>query len=76
MLWQFDHGKETKFPLTGRHASVPCHNCHSQLHVRVPTLPMDCYSCHSGDDAHQGAFGRVCSACHTTESFSGTVRRR
>jgi hypothetical protein len=76
ILWQFDHGKETKFPLTGRHASVPCHNCHSQLHVRVPTLPMDCYSCHSGDDAHQGAFGRVCSACHTTESFSGTVRRR
>ena len=26
----FDHGKDTKFPLEGRHKAVKCDTCHTQ----------------------------------------------
>jgi hypothetical protein len=69
-LWQFDHAKQTKFPLTGAHSKLVCADCH---HVRVEVLKpsMDCVSCHQQDDVHAGQFGRQCQRCHTTTSFSG-----
>ena len=76
MLWRFDHGKDTRFPLTGKHTAVACHDCHTEKNVAAAQLSMDCFGCHSGDDAHRGAFGRACSTCHTTEGFSATLRRR
>lgn len=75
-LWRFDHAKDTHFPLTGKHAAVACHSCHTATNVAKPSLPTDCFSCHSGDDAHRGSFGRACETCHTTESFAATLRRR
>ena len=76
LLWRFDHGKDTAFPLTGKHAEINCYACHGATNVATAALPTDCYSCHSGDDAHRGAFGRACGSCHSTSSFRDVLRRR
>lgn len=70
-FWQFDHGKQTEFALTGRHAQLGCRDCHleptrGQGHDK---LPRDCWSCHYRDDIHDARFGRDCERCHGTESF-------
>ena len=67
-LWQFDHGKATKFALTGAHAKAACEGCHKQpAHVAKPS--QDCAACHAEDDVHLGQFGRQCQRCHVTTTF-------
>lgn len=74
-LWRFDHEKQTQFPLTGSHAGLSCHACHSKPHATDLKVSRDCASCHASDDKHRGAFGRACGACHSTNSFSEPMRR-
>jgi Zn finger protein HypA/HybF involved in hydrogenase expression len=72
----FDHGRDTKFKLTGIHAKAGCNACHKQTNVPSATLPTECYSCHKAQDVHRGAFGRNCVACHTTSSFKTAIIRK
>jgi hypothetical protein len=66
---RFDHDRQTKFKLTGRHASATCYSCHATRHVQKAALPTDCVNCHKSQDRHRGAFGRDCGKCHTTTTF-------
>ena len=68
-MWRFDHDRQTRFPLHGRHADLTCHSCHR----RAATPAMDCHACHHADDIHDGRFGRNCGSCHGDDQF-GTVR--
>ncbi len=61
----FDHGR-TGFPLTGRHRSAGCAQCH---HAGEETR-RDCASCH--EDDHQGRLGRSCDRCHTSRAWNDT----
>lgn len=75
-LWQFNHDRDTKYPLTGAHANLQCQACHTQPTNAAVTAPTACHGCHSDDDAHRGTFGRSCEKCHVTTSFrDGIVRR-
>jgi hypothetical protein len=69
-LWQFDHAKETHFPLKGAHAKLLCADCH---HVPPGTAktPSACASCHRKDDRHLGQFGARCDQCHGVDSWKG-----
>jgi hypothetical protein len=67
-LWEFDHGKESGFVLSGAHASVACGACHQRPPGEAP-VARDCAACHSTDDVHLGQFGRRCETCHSTLSF-------
>lgn len=58
----FDHDK-VPFRLLGKHASVPCGECHKSPGDLRDT-PQDCYACHAKDDDHNGGFGRQCEQCH------------
>ena len=77
--------KETRFPLTGAHAAVPCVECHKP-NESAKTAPVKyrfedrtCTACHT--DPHRGQFrermtrprkdGSIpgCEACHTTASW-------
>jgi hypothetical protein len=71
LLWQFDHGKQTRFVLDGAHAGLACEGCHRKPVSSAADIavPMTCGSCHRGDDVHRGAFGSDCADCHATESF-------
>lgn len=64
----FDHS-QTRFPLIGQHAAVPCEGCH-----RSPTYkdaPLACESCHK-DSYHQGRLGvnAKCGDCHNAYAWS------
>ncbi|MEZ5458501.1 MAG: cytochrome c3 family protein [Steroidobacteraceae bacterium] len=69
-VWEFDHGRQTKFALTGGHGQLKCVDCHRQPAAQVK-LKTDCVSCHRKDDRHLGQFGAQCQRCHTTISFKG-----
>jgi len=62
----FDHDI-TRFPLIGRHAIVPCEECH-----RSPAFkgaPLNCASCHR-DQHHEGRLGANCALCHNPNSWT------
>jgi hypothetical protein len=74
--WQavsFDHARDAKFALTGRHARVDCHACHT-ARVAVQKLPTDCASCHRGADVHGGAQRVACDSCHGTDGWREDLR--
>ena len=73
-VWQFDHARETRFALTGAHATLACAACHRRPPEQVK-LHGDCAGCHSQDDVHAGQFGRDCARCHTTRTFKGAGAR-
>ncbi len=70
----FDHSK-TKFPLTGKHATLPCVACHVNGNFNLQTT---CVSCHlndyngTTDPNHKAAgFPTDCQVCHSTSSWQG-----
>jgi hypothetical protein len=69
LLWSFDHTRQTRFPLTGAHGALSCHDCHKQPGPTIVPLETLCASCHSQDDVHHGTFGPACDKCHSTSTF-------
>jgi hypothetical protein len=66
---EFDHGRQTGFVLTGKHANVSCASCHGGLSFDRPRARLaECASCHL--DVHRGRLGQSCSNCHNTDSFA------
>lgn len=77
----FDHDRDTRYKLTGKHEKVACNSCHitesrSGKEVCVYRgLGMSCEDCHV--DVHVGQFAKKpgekspCKNCHTTEAFKG-----
>ncbi|MBV8405390.1 MAG: cytochrome C [Gammaproteobacteria bacterium] len=64
----FDHSRDTRWPLVGRHEKVACHTCHTAA-VATQTLPTDCARCHRASDVHLGKLGAQCEQCHTPEGW-------
>ncbi len=67
---KLDH-KLTRFPLTGKHATVACEKCHAGTPPKWKPLEFSsCESCHQ--DPHKGQFKpKPCTACHDTNSWEG-----
>lgn len=75
-----DAHRRTAFPLTGRHALVPCEECHRDERDRTFSAPVACLSCHAAD-YERTALGRVnhralglgtqCRNCHEGWRWSG-----
>ena len=70
----FDHSV-TAFPLSGKHITVDCSQCHSSGFAGTPT---ECYACHQtdyenvSDPNHVTAgFSIDCVECHTTTGWDG-----
>lgn len=69
----FRHDRDTKYPLTGRHAVVKCDSCHTG-HVYRDKLTADCFACHRKDDKHKEQLGRQCDQCHETADWKKVTR--
>ena len=66
--FDFDHSRQTRFPLTGSHALTNCAGCHLDMRFDAPKIEAnDCASCHV--DVHQGEFPGRCVDCHNTTTF-------
>jgi hypothetical protein len=62
----YDHDL-TRFPLLGKHAIVPCEQCHKSQSFKDTST--DCASCHK-DQHHQGTLGDKCAACHSPNGWT------
>ena len=67
----FDHDKNTEYPLTGKHRKVQCDTCHKDGLKK--DLETECIACHRGDDEHRGQYGRQCNSCHVTRGWDKPV---
>jgi hypothetical protein len=73
--------RRTNFPLTGRHAAIPCEECHlEQRDRRFTRATRDCVACHQADyartagtalDHARAGFGTDCKGCHFPTRFKG-----
>jgi len=73
--WQrtdFDHARDTKFPLLGAHRDASCESCH-RGGLRAETRIRSCYDCHAEDDVHRGHEGNRCESCHEASSWTEKV---
>jgi hypothetical protein len=71
-IWDFDHGRRTKYALDGAHARVACTSCHrapAEPGKPIPALPTVCVGCHRVDDFHHGELGPQCERCHVTRTW-------
>ncbi|HWE26326.1 MAG TPA: cytochrome C, partial [Myxococcales bacterium] len=69
-----DAHRRTNFPLNGRHALIPCEECHLNQRDREFTrATVDCLTCHAQDylraatisiDHVAAGFGTTCQNCH------------
>lgn len=64
----FDHDRDTRFPLSGRHDEAKCEACHKGVLYRE-ALATDCISCHRADDVHRGRNGDSCDDCHSAKGW-------
>ena len=66
----FDHSRDTRYPLAGKHVTVKCEDCHTGKLYETRT-PTDCFSCHKKDDdkAHKGSLGKKCEQCHVERDW-------
>jgi hypothetical protein len=68
-IWDFNHHKNTGFPLDGAHRRLACSTCHTRPGDKVHTAGGRCVDCHDRDDVHHGGFGNDCGRCHLTSTF-------
>lgn len=75
----FNHSA-TRFPLEGKHATIPCTDCHHEQTgaatkvVKFTAVSMECQSCHR--DVHRGQFsgGAVrCGDCHQPDAWTALI---
>jgi len=67
----FNHGRDTKYPLLGKHLKATCVSCHTGL-LYGDKAPTDCIACHRKDDnekGHKGKLGTQCQACHNVQGW-------
>ena len=75
---RFDHSRDTKFRLDGKHGKTACASCHATAtgkdgkpFVKYAGAPMACAKCHADRHAAQFAVKKVteCAACHGVEEW-------
>jgi hypothetical protein len=59
----FNHARDTRYPLRGKHAALKCDSCHRGDLYR-DKLETACVACHERDDRHEKQLGRQCENCH------------
>ncbi|ACG73982.1 conserved hypothetical protein [Anaeromyxobacter sp. K] len=79
---RFDHARDARFPLTGKHERTACGSCHAPDAagvVRWRGVPQACAGCHA--DAHAGQLaakgqGTDCARCHETAGWKAPAPLR
>jgi hypothetical protein len=69
---KFDHDRDTKYDLTGKHRDTKCNACHLPGTDPKKT-PQDCIGCHKADDVHAASLGTDCASCHGTKGWAQEV---
>lgn len=67
----FNHDKNTKFPLNGKHHATKCESCH-KTPLYKEKISTTCISCHRSDDVHKGSLGDKCEKCHNERAWTSS----
>src|SRR5271169_3169018 len=62
---EFNHNRETKYPLKGMHTKVECRQCHANMIFREASTR--CADCHA--DIHRRQLGARCEDCHNLKGW-------
>lgn len=57
------HRQHTTFPMTGKHATLTCRNCH--VGGNYQTIQAECQGCHQVPAGHVAGIASGCGICHT-----------
>jgi len=71
----FNHDRDTKYLLRGKHIKAKCESCHTGF-LYQEKLKTACVACHKADDdkkGHKGKFGVKCESCHAESSWKTTT---
>src|ERR1019366_4847352 len=63
---EFNHNRETKYPLKGMHTKVECAQCHANMIFQEASTR--CADCHA--DIHRRQLGARCEDCHTVKGWA------
>src|SRR4051794_17705092 len=63
---EFDHNRETAYPLKGMHATVACRQCHANMIFKEASTR--CADCHA--DLHRRQLGAKCEDCHSVKGWA------
>lgn len=69
---QFDHNKETDFPLEGEHINASCNGCHSPQQGNE-VAGDQCVDCHKLADPHDNSLGNKCEQCHNVNGWKTSL---
>ena len=64
----FNHDRDTKYALRGKHRTIKCDSCHKG-NLYKDKLTSACVDCHKKDDKHKGTLGNECGKCHTERDW-------
>lgn len=70
----FNHDKDTKYALKGKHRQTKCNSCHlpEKGALYDQNLSTKCIACHRKDDdkkGHKGELGEKCETCHNEREW-------
>lgn len=65
---KFDHSKNARLALQGRHKELSCYTCHAEV-KETGQKNRTCRDCHQQDDFHHGQQGDHCQKCHSEEGW-------
>lgn len=69
----FDHSKDTKYKLLGKHGGLKCEACHKDNSGKMK-IGISCYSCHRKEDTHKGQQGERCELCHNENGWRQNIK--
>ena len=77
-LESFDHSKDSKFGLEGKHLNLACNACHQPTPekpkvVQFRGVKSQCSDCHKDPPPHQGEQFNTCNSCHQAQSWNNVV---
>ena len=65
----FNHDKDTKYLLRGKHVTTKCDSCHKGKNIYRENLSSKCIDCHRKDDVHKGGLSAKCESCHNERTW-------
>ncbi len=68
----FDHGRDTRYSLRGKHVTTKCDSCH-RAPLYQEKLDTRCHACHERDDKHKARLGNDCRSCHSERGWRETT---
>ncbi len=73
---RFDHNRDSRFILNGKHVTISCEKCHNFSNTRffkLYDIGIECNDCHT--DPHNAQFEQKCDECHSEFDWKSRLNK-